>query len=85
MTAILERRESESLWGRFCISSLSLISISAIIIIIVVTPELTSHCGRDYSTWLVSLSFITGLLENSSSNGIGDPFPVTSGGVWASS
>jgi hypothetical protein len=23
--------------------------------------------------------------ENSSSNGIGDPFPVTSGGVWASS
>ncbi|KAL9840418.1 hypothetical protein AtNW77_Chr2g0228071 [Arabidopsis thaliana] len=60
------------------ISSLSLISISAIIIIIVVTPELTSRCGRDCSTWLVSSSFITRLLGNSSSCGIGDPFPVTS-------
>ncbi|AEE31778.1 transmembrane protein [Arabidopsis thaliana] len=68
------------------ISSLSLISISAIIIIIVVTSELTSRCGRDCYTWLVSSSFITGLLEeNSSSGGIGDPFPVTSEGFWASS
>jgi len=42
------------------ITSLSLISISAIIII-VVTPELTSSCGRDCSMWLVSSQFITGL------------------------
>ncbi|AEE77619.1 hypothetical protein ISN45_At03g032130 [Arabidopsis thaliana x Arabidopsis arenosa] len=64
------------------ITSLSHISIPAIIII-VVTPELTSRCGRKCSTWLVSSPFIAGLLEgNNSSGGIGDPFPVTSEGVW---
>ncbi|KAL9286162.1 hypothetical protein AtEden1_Chr4g0282991 [Arabidopsis thaliana] len=44
------------------ITSLSLISIPAIIII-VVTPELTSRWGHDCLTWLVSSPFITGLLE----------------------
>jgi len=43
------------------ITSLSLISIPAIIII-VVTPELKSRWGHDCLTWLVSSPFITGLL-----------------------